>query len=97
MDDIERQEYFVLVTAIWEFDQRLLTVKGWGVTLSLAALRFGFQYRSFGLFLVAATSSAAFWILEGTMKRHQMRHYFRMLQIEIHTHALSQAETTQDS
>src|SRR5262249_32416425 len=91
MDDTELQEYFVLEKAISEFDQRLLTVKGWGVTLSLAGLGFGFQYRSYGLFLVAAASSVAFWTLEGTIKRHQMRHYFRMLQIEVnrHTHQLS--------
>src|SRR5262249_61284254 len=90
MDDTELQEYFVLEKAISEFDQRLLTVKGWGVTLSLAALGFGIQYRSYGLFLVAAASSVAFWTLEGTIKRHQMRHYFRMLQIEVnsHTHRL---------
>jgi|SRR5262245_44885047 len=91
MDDAELQEYFALEKAISEFDQRLLTVKGWGVTLSLAGLGFGFQYRSYGLFLVSAVSSVAFWTLEGTIKRHQMRHYFRMLQIEVsrHTHQLS--------
>ncbi len=83
MNDIELQEYFAVEKAVSDFDLRLLTIKGWGVTLSLAALGFGFQYRSYGLFLVAAASSAAFWTLEGTVKRHQMRHYFRMLQIEV--------------
>jgi hypothetical protein len=51
--------------------------------LSLSALGFGFQYRSYGLFLVAAASSLAFWSLEGTIKRHQMRHYPRMREIEV--------------
>ena len=83
MNDVELQEYFAVEKAVSDFDQRLLAIKGWGVTLSLAALGFGFQYRSYGLFLVAAASSAAFWTLEGTVKRHQMRHYFRMLQIEV--------------
>lgn len=82
-DDIELQEYFVLVKSVSEFDQRILTVKGWGVTLSLAALGFGFQYRSYGLFLVAAASSVAFWTLEGAMKQHQMRHYPRLREIEV--------------
>lgn len=58
-------------------------MKSWGVTLSLAALGFGFQYRSYGLFLVAAASSVAFWSLEGTIKRHQMRYYPRMREIEV--------------
>ena len=82
-DEAELQEYFALVKSVSDFDQRLLTVKSWGVTLSLAALGFGFQYRSYGMFIVAAASSLAFWSLEGEMKRHQMRHYPRMREIEV--------------
>ena len=82
-DEPELQEYFALVKIVSEFDQRLLTIKGWGVTLSLVALGLGFQYQSYGMFLVAAASSFAFWGLEGAMKRHQMRYYPRMRQIEI--------------
>jgi hypothetical protein len=82
-DDVEIEEYFALVKNVAEFDQRLLTVKSWGVTLSLAGLGFGFQYRSYGMFLVAAASSLAFWSLEGAMKRHQMRFYPRMREIEV--------------
>jgi hypothetical protein len=81
-DSFEQEEYFALLKAVAEFDQRLLTVKGWGVTLSLAALGFGFQYRAYGLFLVAAVSGVAFWIIEHAAKRHQMRHYVRMREIE---------------
>jgi len=66
-----------------EFDQRLITVKGWGVTLSLAALAWGFQYAHYGLFLVAALSGLTFWLIEVTMKRHQMRYYLRMREIEV--------------
>ena len=68
-DDAELQEYFALVNVVSEFDQRVLTVKSWGVTLSLAALGLGFHYGSYGMFLVAAASSLAFWSLEGVMKR----------------------------
>jgi hypothetical protein len=81
--DPDLDEYFTLVKSVSEFDQRLLTVKSWGVTVSLATLGFGFQYRSYGLFLVAAASSLAFWSLEGTIKRHQMRYYPRMREIEV--------------
>jgi hypothetical protein len=85
-DDTEIQEYFSLVGIVSEFDQRLITVKSWGVTLSLAGLGLGFEHRSYGMFLVAAISSLAFWILEGAIKRHQMCHYPRMRQIEINRH-----------
>ena len=81
--DPDLEEYFTLVKGVSEFDQRLLTIKSWGVTMSLAALGFGFQYRSYGLFLATAASSLAFWSLEGTIKRHQMRHYPRMREIEV--------------
>jgi hypothetical protein len=86
-DDMELQEYFALVKNVSEFDQRLLTVKSWGVTLSLAGLGFGFQYQSYGMFLVAATSSLAFWLLEGAVKRHQMCIYPRMREIEVNRYA----------
>ena len=57
MNEDESKEYFVLNEMVTSFDQRLLTVKGWGVTLSLVALGLGFQYKSFGMFLVSAVSS----------------------------------------
>jgi hypothetical protein len=83
-DDGELQEYFELTKIVADFDHRLLTIKGWGVTLSLVALGLGFQLSSYGMFLVAAISSVAFWILEATFKRHQMRYYPRMREIEVH-------------
>jgi hypothetical protein len=82
-DDFEQQEYFAVHKLIGDFDQRLITIKGWGVTLSLASLGLGFQYRAFGYFLLAAVSSIAFWAIEGAIKRHQMRFYPRMREIEI--------------
>lgn len=82
-DSFEKDEYFALVKSVADFDQRLLTVKGWGVTLSLAALGLGFQYRAHGFFLIAAASSLAFWVIEHAGKRHQMRHYVRIREIEV--------------
>lgn len=87
--DVEEKEYFALLDTVGEADKRLLTIKGWGVTLSLAALGFGFQYRAYGLFLVAAVSSAAFWLLEASVKYHQMRYYPRMREIEVRRHAVA--------
>ena len=81
--DDELKEYFVLNEMVSAFDQRLLTVKGWGVTLSLVALGLGFQNASFGMFLVSAVSSVAFWWLEAVMKMHQMRFYPRLREIEV--------------
>ncbi len=77
------KEYYEILRIVGEFDGRLMTVKGWGVTLSLAALAWGFQHGHYGLFLVAALSGLGFWLIEGVMKRHQMRYYLRMREIEV--------------
>ncbi|MGA2475264.1 MAG: hypothetical protein ABSF73_01445 [Terriglobia bacterium] len=77
------KEYYEILKIVGEFDGRLMTVKGWGVTLSLAALAWGLQHGHYGLFLVAALSGLGFWLIEGAMKRHQMRYYLRMREIEV--------------
>jgi hypothetical protein len=82
-EPIEEREYFAIVETVGAADQRLLTIKGWGVTLSLVALGLGFQYRAFGFFIVALVSSISFWVLEAAVKRHQMRYYPRMREIEV--------------
>lgn len=83
-------EYYKLLGIVVEFDKNLLIVKGWGVTFSLVALAGGFQQEHFGLFLVACISALAFWVIEGTIKRHQMRYYFRMREIEVINFELTQ-------
>ena len=91
-DDLNT-EYFTIVDRVSSFDERLLTIKGWGVTLSLASLGLGFQQDHYGLFLVAAISGLAFWIVEGTTKFHQMRFYPRMRDIEVAMFDLYRVET----
>jgi hypothetical protein len=76
-------EYYRLVDIVAAFDQRLLTVKSWGVTFALATLGLGFQQDHYGLFLVAAAGALSFWMIETSMKLHQMRFYPRMGDIEM--------------
>lgn len=91
-DDL-KSEYAQLVEIVNGFDQRLLTVKGWGVTLSLASLGLGFQQDHYGLFLVAAASGFAFWLLEAYAKMHQIHYYPRMRDIEVIAYELFAVET----
>ncbi len=86
-------EYAKLTEIVNAFDQRLLTIKGWGVTLGLASLGLGFQQEHYGLFLVAATSGLAFWLLEATTKLHQIRYYPRMGDIEFIAYELFSVRT----
>ncbi len=77
------REYYAIFETVNDFDKRLMTIKGLGVTLSLAALAGGFQFGHYGLFLVGAISGLAFWLIEGVVKKHQMRFYRRMREIEV--------------
>jgi hypothetical protein len=88
------KEYYEVYKTVNDFDKNLLTVKGWGVTLALAALAWGFKDGHFGLFLVAALSGLSFWLIEGTMKRHQMRYYLRMREIEVIRYDQAENEKT---
>lgn len=81
-------EYYRLADTVASFDQRLLTVKSWGVTFSLATLALGFQQDHYGLFLVAAAGALGFWLIEGSTKSHQIRYYPRMSDIETIAHEL---------
>jgi hypothetical protein len=80
-EDMSR-EYYAVLDVVSSYDGWLLIVKGWSVTLSLAALGLGFQQRHFALFALAAVTGAAFWYLDGLMKGFQHRYYVRMREIE---------------
>lgn len=76
------KEYYAIPGVVSSYDGWLMIVKGWSVTLSLAALGLGFQQRHFALFALAAATGAAFWFLDGLMKGYQYRYYVRMREIE---------------
>lgn len=83
------REYYALLDIVTGYDQRQMTIKGWSVTLSLAALLLGFQEGHYALFGLAAATAAAFWVMEGLLKRHQVRYYPRMRDIEVIAYELN--------
>jgi hypothetical protein len=82
-------EYYALLDVVTDYDQRLVTVKGWSVTLSLAALGLGFQEKHYALFGLAAFSAAAFWVIDALYKKHQVAYYSRMRDIEVASYYLN--------
>jgi hypothetical protein len=92
-----REEYYALVRIVSEFDGRLVTVKGWSVTLSLAGLGLGFQQEHYALFGLAAATALGFWYIDASMKRHQMQYYSRMRDIEVLAHQLAKDEAADAS
>jgi hypothetical protein len=90
-EDLNR-EYYAIDARISDFDHRMLTVKGWAVTISLAGLGLGFQQGHYALFGLAALSAVSFWIIGGLLKRQQMRYYPRFRALEVAAHHLNQIE-----
>lgn len=88
LGDLAR-EYYALLDIVTGYDQRQMTIKGWSVTLSLAALLLGFQEGHYALFGLAAATAAAFWVMDVLLKRHQVRYYPRMRDIEVIAFALN--------
>ena len=86
------QEYYALLGVVSEYDGRFFLVKGWSVTLSLAALGLGFDTQHFALFALAALSALGFWYLDALLKGHQMRCYSRMRDIEVAAYELNRVE-----
>lgn len=83
------QEYYAILEVVSGFDQRVMTIKGWSVTLSLAALGLGFQQGHYSLFALGAVTGMGFWFIEATTKRHQLRYYARMRDIEVAAYNLN--------
>jgi hypothetical protein len=53
------QEYYAILEVVSGFDQRVMTIKGWSVTLSLTALGLGFQQGHYALFALGAVTAWA--------------------------------------
>jgi hypothetical protein len=81
LEDMNK-EYYALVAIVSEFDSRLMVVKGWSVTLSLAALGLGFQQQHYALFGLASLTALGFWFLDLLLKSFQVRYYARMRDVE---------------
>lgn len=83
------KEYYAILDVVSAFDGRILTVKGWSVTLSLAALGLGFQQGHYALFGLAAATALGFWYIDVLLKGYQMRYYSRMRDIELAAYHLN--------
>jgi uncharacterized membrane protein len=77
-----REEYFHLQKAVESFDERVLLVKSWSVTASLATFGLALKEKQSGLFLVASCSALLFWIIEAVWKSFQQAYYPRIRAIE---------------
>lgn len=79
--DLIKDEYVMLQGFYQDIDERCLTIKGWSITVGLAALGGGFVYSEV-LFWGAALSGLLFWYLEGHWRGLTFFFTRRILEIE---------------
>lgn len=86
--DLLLAEYMKLQDIVETFDERTLQIKGWSVTISLAAVVAAFASDKLGdnartaILLVAAASALAFWAIEFVWKCFQWTFFHRIDHIE---------------
>ena len=81
-DELLKDEYLHIQSVIEEFDGRMLTIKAWSVSFSLAAFAGAFAAHAAEVLLIASLSACMFWLIEGLWKTFQYAHYYRSIQIE---------------
>jgi hypothetical protein len=81
-DELLKDEYLHLQSVIESFDGRMLTIKAWSVSFSLAAFGGAFATGAAEVLLIASLSAAMFWLIEGLWKTFQYAHYKRAVVIE---------------
>jgi hypothetical protein len=77
-----KDEYLSLQNTYEDFDRRALTIKGWSVTVSLAALGLGVQYKAPFLWFLACAATLLFWAIEAKWKTFQYAYSGRIKLIE---------------
>ena len=80
--DLIKQEYFKLQDFYEDFDKRIQSIKGWSVTVALAAIAAGLNYKNEYLGLFAAISALVFWTIETIWKIFQYHYKTRIEEIE---------------
>jgi hypothetical protein len=82
LDDSLKEEYLYLQKTVEDFDQRVITIKAWSVTFSMAAVGFAFSQKSPLILLLAGASAIIFWSIETLWKMFQNAYYPRIYEIE---------------
>lgn len=80
--DLIKYEYFKLQDFYEDFDKRIQIIKGWSITIALAAIAAGLNYKNEYLGLFASLSAVVFWIIETIWKIFQYHYRPRIVEIE---------------
>lgn len=79
---ILKEEYFKIHELMERFDEKVIVMKGWSITVSTAAVGAAFVEEKPALLLLAAAAAFFFWVIESFWKTFQEAHYLRLRAIE---------------
>jgi len=82
--DLLKEEYFFLQRIYEDFDKRLLGIKRWAVTVCIAGIGLGFEYKGSArwIWFLVAAASLGFWFIEALWKQFQYGHTYRIRELE---------------
>ncbi|PTQ15352.1 hypothetical protein CWO33_10565 [Vibrio splendidus] len=75
-------EYFKLIEIINQYDNYLMTIKGWSITVGIAIIGYAFQQTKKSILLLCIVSSLSFYVMDAKFKEYQVSYYPRMRAIE---------------
>jgi hypothetical protein len=76
------QEYFKIIDIVAQYDDRLMIIKGWSITVGLAIIGYAFQQGQRAILLLCCVSAICFAFVDAKFKEYQVGYYSRMRVIE---------------
>ena len=76
------QEYFEIMKVISNYDNILMIIKGWSITIGIALIGYSLKYNKRSILLVCAFCALCFAFVDAKFKEYQTNYYGRMQTIE---------------
>ncbi len=96
MDEISllKDEYLKLIDVVAGYDNNLMVIKGWSITVGLALLGYAITAKRRSLLIACIIGLIAFAFVDAKYKEYQVTYYPRMAEIEQCIAAKQKASTT---
>jgi hypothetical protein len=80
--DFVKDEYLCLHETVQNYDNKLIAIKTWSVTLGMAGIGAGFLQNHSTVFLLSAAASVLFWTIDAMWRKYQIIYNYRILELE---------------
>ena len=75
-------EYFEIMKIISNYDNILMIIKGWSITVGIALIGYSLKYNKRSILFVCAFCALCFAFVDAKFKEYQTNYYDRMIIIE---------------